>query len=46
MTDDEPTITVDKFGGTYAITRVPWRWWQRPRWAWMLAWRVASWRWR
>lgn len=40
----EPTMTVDRYGGTFSIERVPWRWWQRPRWVWLLGRRVASWR--
>lgn len=38
-----PSMTVDSYGGVYSITRVPWSWWQRPRWAWRLAYRARSW---
>lgn len=36
-------VMVDRFGGSYSMTKVPWRWWQRPRWLWRLGWRVRTW---
>lgn len=32
-----PSLTVDRLGGTYSVTVKPWRWYQRPRWAWRVA---------